>query len=83
VLPVLGWKVWTSDALFNSVEHQAGEIPADVQVIMYYHPDGYRTTDHGLDFYELDGVTLVGKEMPIDEYLAILDRAMHDMEPPQ
>ena len=83
MLPVTGWKVWTSDALFTSVEHQAGDVPPDVQVIMYYHPDGYRTTEHGLDFYELDGVTLVGKEMPFDEYLEILHLAMNDMEPPR
>lgn len=83
MLPVIGWKVWTSDTLFTSVKNRAEEIPPDVQVIMYYHPDGYRTTEHGVDFYELDGVTLVGKEMPIDEYLAILDRAMKDLEPPK
>jgi hypothetical protein len=83
VLPVLGWKVWTSDAVFDSVRHQAGEIPADVQVIMHYHPDGYRTTEHGTDFYELDGVTLTGREIPFAAYLEILHIAMFDMEPPQ
>lgn len=82
MMPTLGWKVWTSDSIYNSVEHSASELPPDIQVIMYYHPDGYRTISQGDDFFELDGVTLVGKEMDYDAYMAIVDLALNDMEAP-
>lgn len=80
--PVLGWKVWTSSAVYNSADHQAGEIPADVQIVVYYHQHPYRTMDGGEDFYQVDGVTLVGKEIDYADFLAIQAQAFDDMEWP-
>jgi hypothetical protein len=83
MMPTLGWKVWTSDSVYNSVEHPASEIPPDVQVVVYYHPHPYRTMDSGEDYYQVDGVTLVGKEIPYEDFLAIQAQAFEDMEWPE
>lgn len=79
---IIGWKVWTSDGVFNSADHQAKDVPPDVQVVVYYHPFPYRTMSDGEDFYEVDGVTLVGKEIDYDKFLAIQAAAFEDMRWP-
>jgi len=82
-MQILGWKVWTSDAVYNSVEHSASDIPPDVQIIMYYLDPPQRHVEMGEDFYQLDGVTLEGKYMDLDALWEVADRAMSDMEWPK
>lgn len=76
------WKVWTSDAVFNSAEHSAKDIPDDVQVIMHYLEYPLRHVEMGEDYYLLDGVTLEGKYMDINLFWEVTKKAMTDMEPP-
>lgn len=78
-----GWKVWTSDAVYNSVDHSASDIPDDVQIIMFYLDYPQRHVVMGEDYYDLDGVTLEGKYMDLDEFWNIADKAMSDMEWPR
>lgn len=80
MLPVLAWRVYCADGSTYTSDPQS--IPSTVQAVVYFHAHPYRTVDYGNDFYEVDGVTLVGKEIPLDEFLAIKDRADNDMEWP-
>lgn len=80
MLPVVGWRVYCADG--STYTQNPEQIPPTVEVVIYFHEYPYRTLDYGLDFYELDGVTLVGKEMPEVDYYALLDRALADMEWP-
>lgn len=56
----------------------------DVQVLMLYLDPPYREIVHGHDTYLLEGETQVkyGKWMDDDAYVALVMRAMEDMEWP-
>ena len=77
------WKVWTSTAVYDSVNHKASDIPPDVQVVMYYLDHPQRHVVMGEDFYEVDGVQLAGKYMDMDAFWEVADKAMGDMEWPK
>jgi hypothetical protein len=80
MLPYVGWKVYCENGEIYTSDPES--IPDTVQVIMYYHEKPYRTTEHGLDYYNLEGHILYGKEIHIDKFMEILDTAMNDMEWP-
>lgn len=80
MLPVLAWRVYCADG--SAYTTDAKSIPATVQAVVYFHAYPYRTVDYGNDFYEVDGVTLTGLEIPLEEFEAIRKRADEDMEFP-
>ena len=78
-----GWRVWTSEDVYDSVNHKASDVPDDVQIVMYYLEPPNRHVVMGEDFYEVDGVTLAGTYMEKEAFWDIADRAMADMEWPK
>lgn len=79
-LPVRAWRVYCSSG--DTYTSNPSAIPSDVQAVVFFHDHPYRTLAYGDDFYEVDGVTLVGREIPVDEYYRILDVALADVEWP-
>jgi hypothetical protein len=78
--PVLGWKVFCQGGSVYTSNPES--IPDTVQAVMYYHDYPYRTIEHGVDEYIVDGYTLYGKEIDINQYEEILDKVIKDMEWP-
>lgn len=81
-LPVIAWKVFYADGLtVDSTCSSWEEAPSEgVQVVMVYHPNGFRTVVRGRDAYTLPSASArkFGLEIPLDDYRAILARAMAD-----
>ena len=80
MLPVIGWRVYCADG--STYTQNPESIPATVEVVIYFHEYPFRTLAYGEDTYEVDGVTLFGREMPEAEFYAMLERAVADMEWP-
>lgn len=80
-LPVRAWRVYDSEGKTYTTDPAA--IPPDVQVVVYFHDAPYRTLAYGDDQYVVEGVTLYGREMALDRYLEIVDRAFHDHDWPR
>lgn len=79
-LPVRAWRVYCSSG--DRYTSNPAAIPPDVQVVVYFHDYPYRTLAYGEDFYEVDGVTLEGREIALSEFYRIVDAAFADMEWP-
>lgn len=82
-MPVIGWKLWYADgSTVDSTQQTWAAAPAEgVQVLMVYHPRGYRTVVRGRDEYTHPmghGGSKFGLEIGADAYHAILARAMAD-----
>lgn len=67
--------VWYADGshVFNDWK---GCPDTEVQCVILYHPDGYRTIEMGLDEYSLEGHVKYGSLMPEDSYSELIDRAL-------
>jgi hypothetical protein len=83
-LPVVGWRLYYSDgSTFTSADGSWADAPAsDVQILVVFHGDGYRTFSHGDDFYFMPGkgAVKVGAWMDFDEYEALVARALSEEE---
>lgn len=82
-LPVTGWTVYYSDVTLSGGTVASWEAaPAhDVQVVVYHHPNRYRTISSACDEYCYPGtpVTKLGRELPtLEEFKAILRKAQED-----
>lgn len=80
MLPVVGWRVYCADG--TTYTQNPESIPPSVQVVVFFHAQPFRTLAYGEDFYEVDGVTLTGLEIPESDYYALLQQALADMEWP-
>lgn len=80
MLRVVGWRVYCEGGVTYESDPQS--IPPTVQVVVWFHAPPYRTLEAGQDFYEVDGVLLTGKEIPLADYEAIRATALADVEWP-
>jgi hypothetical protein len=85
MLPILAWKAWYDDgSVYRSTTHAWVDLPdVGMQLLSYYHPDGYRTFYQGQDEYTLfggDGPAKLGRWMEDAAYLALCDEALNDPE---
>jgi hypothetical protein len=81
MLPIIGWRVYCADG--STYERDPQNIPAAVQVVIYFHEYPFRTIASGDDEYEVDGVTLYGLEISEADYYALFERAYADMDWPR
>lgn len=77
-MPVEAYKIWYSDGSWSTDWETSPD--EDVQIVMLYHPDGYRTIQHGLDEYidptgQCSRVKL-GKWMLDDKYDSLIKTAL-------
>lgn len=81
-LPLVGWKLWYADGLvLDSTHVRWAAAPAEgVEVLMAYHPDGYRTIVTGRDEYTWPGEreSKLGLEIAPEAFTAIQRAAMAD-----
>lgn len=78
-MKVTGWKLWYADGS-TATKSWRKAAQHGVQVMMVYHPGGYRTSYSGQDTYRLHWWLPVKYGSTIDEarYEAILAEAMED-----
>jgi hypothetical protein len=87
VLPIVSWRAWTKDRVYQSKTHSWADVPATgLQIVCVYHdPAPYKTFCYGVDVFSLepfrkgfaefpaDGAgEKLGEWMKDDEWLALL-----------
>lgn len=81
-LPIVGFIVWYGDgSVFSSAHGDWEDAPREgVQVIRFFHPDGFTTMTDGFDEYVHPGKarTLLGAEIEYQKYEQILKAARAD-----
>jgi hypothetical protein len=81
-LPIVGWKLWYADGLtVTSQDVPWADAPRQgVEVLMVYHPNGYRTIVKGRDEYTFPGEaeSKLGLEIDRGVFEAMQRAAMAD-----
>lgn len=76
--PIESYRIWYSDGSYSDDWDAAPD--EDVQIVMLYHADGYRTIIQGEDVYtdptDQSGHIKTGRWMPDDEYEALVRRVL-------
>lgn len=81
MLPVVGWKIYTSDGVVSSRNTTLRRAPTtDIQCIVLYHEQPYRTLMDGRDSYVIPGDTTVrlGKGLSDAQFEVIKQAALND-----
>jgi hypothetical protein len=77
---VFGWRVYCADG--STYTQDPHLIPPTVQAVVWFHAHPYRDIEVGEDFYEVEGVTLTGLEIPIADFEALYAVAFADRDWP-
>lgn len=79
-MEIIGWRVYCANGETYTANPEA--IPPTVQGVVFFHSPPYRTVSWGRDTYMVEGTELSGAWLPDEEFEAVRQAMMADMEWP-